>query len=448
MSPILILAPLLVAVLLVLLPLLLGKVPVSYNVRNLRIRWQTTLLTVIAFVIVVGLLTVMLAFVNGMYRLTEGSAQPGNVVVLSMGATDEQFSNLGYADTGDIEQEKEVLLDAEGRHLISKEVFLVVVQPIPNAPKGGRQRRFIQLRGIEDPVVSGEVHGLELHEGGAWFGAAGSQENDKPKKANPEGAKDDAAALPVIQAVIGEGLARELGKDQNKPTLVVGDRFDLGDRDWVVTGVMKSAGTTYDSELWAKRGIVGPKFGKETFTTYVLRTADPAKAQALSDTLTNTYKKASVKAQPETEYFSKLNATNLQFLYAIGVVAVFMALGGVFGIMNTMFAAVSQRTKDIGVLRILGYARWQVLVSFFLEAMLIAIIGGVLGCALGFLANGLTATSIVSSGPGGGKSVVLKLVVDANILAVGMLFTLGMGAAGGLLPSLTAMRLRPLESLR
>jgi ABC-type antimicrobial peptide transport system permease subunit len=211
---------------------------------------------------------------------------------------------------------------------------------------------------------------------------------------------------------------------------------------------MKSGGTTYDSELWAKRGIVGPKFGKNSFTTFVLRTAGLPQAQSLADTLSNKYKKASVTAQPETEYFSKLNATNQQFLYAIGIVAAFMALGGVFGVMNTMFAAVSQRTKDIGVLRILGYARWQVLVSFFLEAMLIALIGGVIGCALGFLANGLTATSIVSSGPGGGKSVVLKLVVDANILAVGMLFTLGMGAVGGLLPSLTAMRLRPLESLR
>jgi ABC-type antimicrobial peptide transport system permease subunit len=215
-----------------------------------------------------------------------------------------------------------------------------------------------------------------------------------------------------------------------------------------VTGIMKSSGTTYDSELWAKRAIVGPKFGKNSFTTFVLRTAGAAQASSLSDTLSNKFKKASVKAQPETEYFDKLNATNQQFLYAIAVVAAFMALGGVFGVMNTMFAAVSQRTKDIGVLRILGYARWQVLVSFFLEAMLIALVGGVIGCALGFLANGLTATSIVSSGPGGGKSVVLKLVVDADILAVGMLFTLGMGAVGGLLPSLTAMRLRPLESLR
>ena len=77
-----------------------------------------------------------------------------------------------------------------------------------------------------------------------------------------------------------------------------------------------------------------------------------------------------------------------QFLYAIVIVAVIMAVGGVFGVMNTMFAAISQRTKDIGVLRIIGFARWQILMSFFLESLVLALIGGLLGCALGSLANG------------------------------------------------------------
>jgi ABC-type antimicrobial peptide transport system permease subunit len=113
-----------------------------------------------------------------------------------------------------------------------------------------------------------------------------------------------------------------------------------------------------------------------------------------------------------------------------------------------MFAAISQRIKDIGVLRILGFASWQILVSFLLESLVIALVGGLLGCALGYLANGWSASSIVGSGQGGGKSVVLKLVVDANTLATGMLLTLVMGGLGGLLPALSAMRLKPLDSLR
>jgi ABC-type antimicrobial peptide transport system permease subunit len=143
-----------------------------------------------------------------------------------------------------------------------------------------------------------------------------------------------------------------------------------------------------------------------------------------------------------------LSNTNQQFLVAIIFVASVMAIGGMFGVMNTMFAAVSQRTKDIGVLRILGFARWQILSSFFLEALLLALIGGAIGCALGSLANGYAVTSILSSGMGGGKSVMLKLVVDARIVTTGMLFSLVMGALGGLMPALSAMRLKPLESVR
>jgi ABC-type antimicrobial peptide transport system permease subunit len=155
-----------------------------------------------------------------------------------------------------------------------------------------------------------------------------------------------------------------------------------------------------------------------------------------------------ISAQPETEYYEKLSQTNKQFTIAIYFVTVIMAFGGVFGVMNTMFAAIAQRTKDIGVLRILGFARWQLVVSFFLETLSIALVGGLIGAGLGTIADGWSATSILSSGGGGGKTVVLKLVVDANTLAIGVLFAMIMGALGGVVPALSAMRLRPLESLR
>jgi ABC-type antimicrobial peptide transport system permease subunit len=145
----------------------------------------------------------------------------------------------------------------------------------------------------------------------------------------------------------------------------------------------------------------------------------------------------------------KLNTTNQQFLVAILFVVVIIAIGGIFGIMNTMFAAISQRIKDIGVLRIIGFARWQILTSFFLESLFLALIGGIVGVSLGSLVHGSTATSMMSSGAGGGgKSVVLKLVVDANILLGGVLFSLAMGCLGGLLPALSAMRLKPLDAVR
>jgi ABC-type antimicrobial peptide transport system permease subunit len=113
-----------------------------------------------------------------------------------------------------------------------------------------------------------------------------------------------------------------------------------------------------------------------------------------------------------------------------------------------MFAAISQRIKDIGVMRLIGFGRGQILISFLLESMLLAVIGGAIGCLLGSLSDGWTANSIVGSGQGGGKSVVLRVTVDWAILMYGMLFSLIMGAIGGLLPALSAMRFKLLETLK
>lgn len=448
----------------------LKRVPFSYNLRNLVVRWRITLLTALAFTLVVGLMTVMLAFVNGMYRLTESSGIPGNVIVLADGATDELFSNLGYGDIKEIELRPDVQR-VDGKPLASWEVYVVVNQPIlvrkcptcgelvrvdrfgeklvehgqpPCAGSGlkivgTRGRRFIQVRGIEDPVISGMVHQLSLKAGSSWFSQAGVQ------ALHQDGSAADEQA---IQAVIGEGLSRELGPDLGKKALEVGDLFELGPRKWVVVGILNSAGSTFDSEVWAKFQIVGEQFGKSAYTTCVLRAESVDAASEMAKDLSANYKKPAVAATPEPEYYARLNNTNQQFLGAILVVVAIMAIGGVFGIMNTMFAAIAQRTKDIGVLRILGFAPWQILVSFFLEAILLAFIGGVLGCAIGSLVHGWSASSIIASGPGGGKSVVLKLVIDSKILVSGMIFSLVMGCLGGLFPALSAMRLKPLDAVR
>jgi ABC-type lipoprotein release transport system permease subunit len=446
-----------------------GKVPVRYNYRNLVVRWRTTAMTALAFTLVVAVMVFMLAFVNGMYRLTESSGQPNNVIVLADGATDELFSNLGFGDINQIALREEVLKADNGVKLASWEVYLVVNQPIPVfkcpvcgklAPiepvmhqlekhgdppcagsdtriKGGRQRRFIQVRGVADPETSGQVHGLSLASGGAWFSAAGVQPLPGSKK-NEQ----------AIQAVIGEGLARELGPDQGKKSLELGDVFPLGPRQWIVTGIMKSAGSTFDSEVWTKLSTAKDLFGKDSYTTVVLRTESEEAAKELAIDLKANFKTPAVNARTEPEYYESLNATNKQFLIAIIIMAVIMAIGGVFGVMNTMFAAISQRTKDIGVLRIIGYSPGQVLISFFLESLLLALIGGIIGCAIGSLCHGWSASSIAGGQGGGGKSIMLTLTVDAKILGFGILFSLLMGCIGGFIPALSAMRLKPLESLR
>jgi ABC-type antimicrobial peptide transport system permease subunit len=172
-------------------------------------------------------------------------------------------------------------------------------------------------------------------------------------------------------------------------------------------------------------------------------------AELLKEYFATEYKAAAVSPQVEETYFANLSATNVQFLVMSLVVAFIMSLGGLFGVMNTMFAAISQRTKDIGVLRLLGFQRWQILVSFLLESLVLGLVGGAIGCAVGWLCDGFTANSLVTSGPGGGgKFVVLRLTVDASTLAVGMMMSLAIGLFGGLIPALSAMRLSALEALR
>jgi len=434
----------------VLLTLLLSvvKVPLGYIGRNLVVRWRTTLLTALAFTLVVSLLIVMLAFVNGMYRLTSNSGRDDNVIILSDGATDEIFSNLPPSDIGDMENQPGIVR-RDGTPLASRETYMVVNQPLVRRTVGGQQRRFLQLRGIDDARLTAEVHNLRLLPGGRWFSEVGVE--DLPP------AKPGAHPETAIQTVLGEGIARELGRDRspaeqaaarNPERLDAGDTFVLSGRTWLVVGVMASSGSTFGSEVWAKRSIIGPMFGKNNYTSVVVRAADAPAARRLKDYFARDYRQTALLAQTEMDYYTSLSETNRQFLFAIVFVTIVMAIGGVFGVMNTMFAAISQRTKDLGVMRLVGFKRVQILVALLLESLGIALVGGLLGCALGSLCHGLSATSIVSSGPGGGKFVVLHLTVDANVLLVGLLVALAMGLLGGLLPALSALRLRPLESLR
>lgn len=422
----------------------MGPIPIQYNIRNLTVRWLTSLLTVFAFVIVVSLVTVMLAFVNGMQRLTDSSGRSDNVLVISASATDEAFSNLTPDAVASLENQAGISRMNDQR-LCSKETYLVVNQPIETPRPGGPKRRFLQLRGVDDALIAARVHDVQLYPGGNWFSSAGVQEG--------ESETDET----LVEAVLGEGVARELGKDpsmqelpsvQSKGRLDTGDVISFGGRQWKIMGVMKSAGSTMDSEIWTYRPLAAFIFGKQTYTSVLLRCDSPAAAKKLYQFLDKEYKDAAVKAFVETAYFASLSGTNQQFTFAILIVTVVMAIGGVFGVMNTMFAAISQRIKDIGVLRIVGYSRLQILTSFLLESLFIAMLGAFVGCALGYLCNGFTATSVVGSGQGGGKTVVLKLIVDGEILSKGVVLALIMGLVGGLFPAAAAMRLKPLEAVR
>jgi ABC-type lipoprotein release transport system permease subunit len=438
------LRPLAVTGLLILLLAGLGKVPFNYNLRNMVVRWRTSVVTALAFTLVIGLLVVMLAFVNGMSRLTENTGSPSNIIILAEGATDEAFSRMPVISPTSLPDEVQQCLarGEDNKQLVSAEVYVLVNQEIAHPTPGGPKRRFIQMRGIQDIGVTVQVHGMELA-AGEWFTGTLHKQDvyDKDQLRKDEN---------LHEAVFGEGVARVVGDDVFGRPLQPGDVVKVGPKWWYITGIMKSEGSTFSSEVWVRDTPIQENFGRmNTYSSYVARVKSPALATLGAKLLkVRGVQGTSLQAYSEREYYARLNRTNQQFSMAIYFVAVVMAIGGVLGVMNTMFAAISQRQRDIGVLRLLGYRRGEILVSFLLESVVIALVGGVLGCAVGSLANGLSATSVVSSTGGGGKSVVLRLAVDGNILATGLVFTVVMGFLGGLVPALSAMRLKPLESLR
>jgi len=438
----------------VLMLLFIGRVPLAYNLRNIRVRWLTNAMTTLAFVCVVGLLVFLLAFACGMNNLSENSGVKGNVIVLSDGATDEILSNLGYGDIGNVEREVATaaadgtplpvvvrvkkapsISSDKGRteYLASKETFFSVNQPIANT--NPVRRRFVSVRALDDVRIASLVHEVTVRDGGRWYGDIGVDESSR------------------IECVVGEGMAATLGPDIGKKELEVGDPFELGDMQWVVVGVMDSKGSTFGSELWVKSfDRITKPFGKESYTTLVMRTEpdNRAASTALAYHLTNNYTRQKLRAFSEPDYYAEQAKSNNEFLVAIVCVAVVVSIGGVFGMMTTMFANIAQRIRDIGVLRLLGFRRWQVLISFMLESLAIALIGGVLGCfVVWLLADGKQSINSISNGAGpGGKNVTLTISVGFEVAMMGLLFALAMGRLGGLVPALGAMRMKILDSLR
>ena len=169
-------------------------------------------MTALAFTLVVALLTVMLAFVNGMYQLTLASGHPDNVVILSDGATDEVFSNMKPVEVGDIDHQPGVARDAVGRPLASRETYLIVNQAIPDAPPGQPKGRRLQFRGIENTQLAAAVHRLSLQPGGKWFSDAGVE-------ALPNRSAAEDSRRTAVQVVLGSAIARELGRGRTAEQL-------------------------------------------------------------------------------------------------------------------------------------------------------------------------------------------------------------------------------------
>jgi ABC-type lipoprotein release transport system permease subunit len=388
-------------------------IPVSYNYRNLVVRWRTTLLAASGFMLVVTAWIVMLAFVHGVESVCAGSGQPENVIVLKKGAFDEVLSEIGDRLARQVElapggHHRRWSRADDGRPLSSCELFLAVNR----WNEATREYETIQVRGV--PPNATRVHSqVHIAEGRVF------RRNAR-------------------EVILGVAVARQR-------QLAPGQQLLLGRNHWDIVGVFEANGAVFESEVWCDLDQLAAEFHRRnSYTSVVLRCADPEAAAALVRDL-NDRRDLRVEAQTEPAYYlQQARQSEMVRRGAVGI-AFFMAIGAVFGVANTMFAAIGERIKDIAVLRLLGFGRREILVSFLIEAVLIAVIGAAFGSLLGYTVNGWTLDTALGAGS---KSIAFAFQVDTSIVVTAWLFALTMGVLGGLLPAMSTMRVGPLEALR
>ncbi|HWG43122.1 MAG TPA: FtsX-like permease family protein [Gemmataceae bacterium] len=381
-------------------------VPLSYNYRNLRVRWKTTLMTASGFTLVVAALVVMLAFINGIEAACATTGEPENVILLSKGNNDEVLSQMERGLVSQVENTRGVALDSASQPIASRELYMVVHHR--NERTG--DFRFLQVRGVL-PVAFRVHTQLHIREGRSF----------RPSQS---------------EVLIGKAVQRE-------NHFQIGDLIEMGRKHWKIVGVFEAGGAAFESELWCDLNELASQFRREgMYSSVILRAPGSREAEELAEQLSGN-RSISVEAMTEPKYYQKQSEQTKIMQTAAWVIAWFMGVGAMFGVMNTMFAAIGQRTKDIAVLRIMGFESGEILLSFLMEAILISLIGGLLGVALGAATNGLTRSASI-----GARQIDFAFRVDVGILAFAALFSVIMGILGGLLPALSAMRIKPLEALR
>lgn len=232
--------------------------------------------------------------------------------------------------------------------------------------------------------------------------------------------------------IVGRMVPAKLG------TVEVGAKLRFGTREWTVVGIFDAGGTVYDSEIWADLNDLSADLKREGLSLITIKVEDPEKVDQVVYEL-NTQSQVIVFAEPEVRYYSDL-AKQFDQLGVLGLlIAMIMAVAAIFGGMNTMFAAVAARVREVGVLKALGFSHTSIMASFVLESLIIALAGGIIGCALGAGIHGLSASA---------PTFAFTLTVTERILMEGMGLSVLIGALGGWWPARSAARLRVIEAVR
>jgi len=384
-------------------------IPVSYNLRNLMVRKTTTVMTALGIALTVAVLLAILALVNGLDSSLHSTADPLHVLVLRNGSTTEVVSNFTRAGFQVLKDKPGIARDGSGQPLASLEMVTII--NLANAANPDGQN--ITLRGLT-PAGIELRNGLQI-EHGRWFDAG------------------------TRELVVGKSIA------DGYPEAQLGGKLRIGEHDWEVVGVMAESHRATDSEIFTDLNeLSADQHRPDVLSSALVKATDPVAAAALIDNIKND-QQLNMTAMSEKAYYDSQTSSGLP-VEILGIAcSIIMALGSAFAAANTMYAAVSRRTAEIGTLRVLGFSRGAVLVSFFIEALLLSALGGILGCLLALPLNGVT-TSIGNFSTFSQTAFDFK--VTPQIMLLGVTFAVVLGAFGGLFPSFGAARKEIVAALR
>ena len=384
-------------------------VPLAYNLRNLRERKTTTLMTALGLALTVAVLLSVLALVEGLRTTFRASGDASHVLVLRKGAATELISNLDRSTYNDLKFKAGIARDASGTPQASLELVTVVNLESPDHPQGMN----VNLRGL-GPIGLIMRRGLVL-ERGRWFRQG------------------------YREIVAGQSIAARY------PQAGLGGKVHFGRGDWEVVGVMRAGQSATNSEMFCDLNQLAADGSREELLSSVLiGTSDSVTKAALIRDLSDD-QRLNVDAIAETEYYERQTTSSAPVRFVGMLVALIMSVGSSFAAMNTMYAAVSRRAGEIGTLRVLGFSRSEILLSFLAESLVLAMLGGLIGCILVVPLNNFT------TGIGSFKTfseTTFQFRVTPAIMGVGLLFSLLMGALGGVFPASNAARKEILAALR
>jgi putative ABC transport system permease protein len=225
----------------------------------------------------------------------------------------------------------------------------------------------------------------------------------------------------------------------------IGDKVRFRREEFTVVGLFTAGGSGFESEIWGDNAVLMPVFRGDVFQSVTFRMKDPSQFDALKKEL-EADPRMGVQLKRESEYYAEQSETLANVIRFAGVfITLIMALGAVFGAMNTMYAAVGSRTREIATLLVLGFSPLAIMLSFMIESVLLSMCGGVLGCILSLFINGIrTSTTNFSSF----SEVAFAFHVTPPALVTGLIFSVGMGLVGGFLPAIRAARQPLARALR